>query len=138
MAKPKFLEEFKKFALRGNVIDLAVGVIIGGAFQKIVTSVVNDLIMPLVGLMTGGVNFNDQFLILKLPEGVTMEQASVSLETAKNLGVTLFYYRCNRFSDHGLCHLSLGQRDQQAGGFPKERGNAAAGADGQDLSVLPQ
>ena len=92
MAKPKFLEEFKKFALRGNVIDLAVGVIIGGAFQKIVTSVVNDLIMPLVGLMTGGVNFNDQFWILKLPEGVTMEQASVSLETAKNLGVTTFNY----------------------------------------------
>lgn len=71
MAKSKFLEEFKTFALRGNVLDLAVGVIIGGAFQKIVTSVVNDLIMPLVGLMTGGVNFNDQFLILKLPEGVT-------------------------------------------------------------------
>ena len=70
MAKSKFLEEFKTFALRGNVLDLAVGVIIGGAFQKIVTSVVNDLIMPLVGLMTGGVNFNDQFLILKLPEGV--------------------------------------------------------------------
>lgn len=66
MAKSKFLEEFKTFALRGNVLDLAVGVIIGGAFQKIVTSVVNDLIMPLVGLMTGGVNFNDQFLILKL------------------------------------------------------------------------
>ena len=92
MANPKFLEEFKKFALRGNVIDLAVGVIIGGAFQKIVTSVVNDLIMPLVGLMTGGVNFNDQFLILKLPEGVTMEQASVSLETANQLGVTTFNY----------------------------------------------
>lgn len=86
MAKSKFLEEFKTFALRGNVLDLAVGVIIGGAFQKIVTSVVNDLIMPLVGLMTGGVNFNDQFLILKLPEGVTAEQASVSLETAKQLG----------------------------------------------------
>ena len=48
MAKSKFLEEFKTFALRGNVLDLAVGVIIGGAFQKIVTSVVNYLIMPLV------------------------------------------------------------------------------------------
>ncbi len=92
MAKSKFLEEFKTFALRGNVLDLAVGVIIGGAFQKIVTSVVNDLIMPLVGLMTGGVNFNDQFLILKLPEGVTAEQASVSLETAKQLGATTFNY----------------------------------------------
>ena len=87
-----FLEEFKKFALRGNVIDLAVGVIIGGAFQKIVTSVVNDLIMPLVGLVTGGVNFNDQFVILKLPEGVDKAQASVSLEAAKALGATTFNY----------------------------------------------
>ena len=59
------LGEFKQFALRGNVIDLAVGVIIGGAFQKIVSSVVSDLIMPFVGMMTGGINFTDQFLVLK-------------------------------------------------------------------------
>ena len=85
------LAEFKKFALRGTVIDLAVGVIIGGAFQKIVTSVVNDLIMPLVGLVTGGVNFNDQFAILKLPEGVTREQVT-SLQAAQDLGVTTFNY----------------------------------------------
>ena len=83
--------EFKKFALRGNVIDLAVGVIIGGAFQKIVTSVVNDLIMPLVGMVTGGVIFNDQFLIMKLPEGVTSEMVT-SLTVAKDLGVTTFNY----------------------------------------------
>ncbi|MBP3388482.1 MAG: large conductance mechanosensitive channel protein MscL, partial [Clostridia bacterium] len=68
--KSAILAEFKAFALRGNVIDLAVGVIIGGAFQKIVTSVVNDLIMPWVGLLLGGVNFNDQFVILKVPEDV--------------------------------------------------------------------
>ncbi|MBB6282314.1 large conductance mechanosensitive channel protein MscL [Geobacillus subterraneus] len=51
--------EFKKFALRGNVVDLAVGVIIGGAFGKIVSSLVNDIIMPLVGLILGGINFSD-------------------------------------------------------------------------------
>ncbi len=51
--------EFKKFAVRGNVIDLAVGVIIGGAFGKIVSSLVNDIIMPLVGLILGGINFSD-------------------------------------------------------------------------------
>ncbi len=51
------LEEFKKFALKGNVLDLAVGVIIGGAFGKIVTSLVNDIIMPIIGLIIGGVNF---------------------------------------------------------------------------------
>ena len=50
--------EFKEFAMKGNVIDLAVGVVIGGAFGKIVTSLVNDLIMPLVGLLLGGINFS--------------------------------------------------------------------------------
>lgn len=51
------LKEFKKFALKGNVLDLAVGVIIGGAFGKIVTSLVNDIIMPIIGLIVGGVDF---------------------------------------------------------------------------------
>lgn len=86
-----FLAEFKAFAMRGNVIDLAVGVIIGGAFQKIVTSVVNDLVMPFVGLLTGGLNFADQFVILKLPEGVT-EAAVTSVAVAKELGVTTWNY----------------------------------------------
>jgi large conductance mechanosensitive channel len=58
------LKEFKEFAMRGNVIDMAVGIIIGGAFGKIVTSVVNDLIMPPIGLVLGRVNFNDLFLSL--------------------------------------------------------------------------
>lgn len=53
----KILQEFKKFAMRGNVIDMAVGVIIGGAFGKIVSSLVADVIMPLVGLLVGGINF---------------------------------------------------------------------------------
>ncbi|MDD2418274.1 MAG: large conductance mechanosensitive channel protein MscL, partial [Oscillospiraceae bacterium] len=66
------LEEFKKFAIRGNVIDLAIGVIIGGAFQKIVTSAINDLVMPLVGMLTGSANFNDQYLALNIPEGVEL------------------------------------------------------------------
>ncbi len=59
-----FWEEFKNFAIKGNVIDLAVGVIIGGAFGKIVTSLVNDLLMPLIGILIGGVDFSDlQFKI---------------------------------------------------------------------------
>lgn len=90
------LKEFKKFIMRGNVIDLAVGVIVGGAFQKIVTSLVNDIIMPLVGLITGGINFNDQFAILKLPaaglpEGVTVESIK-TLSQAQEYGVTTFNY----------------------------------------------
>ena len=61
----KFLQDFKAFAMKGNVVDMAVGVIIGGAFGKIVTSVVNDIIMPPIGLLVGGVNFKDLKLILQ-------------------------------------------------------------------------
>ena len=60
-----FLQEFKAFALKGNVMDMAVGVIIGGAFGKIVTSLVNDVIMPPIGLVVGGVDFSDLNLTLK-------------------------------------------------------------------------
>ena len=63
------LEEFKKFAMRGNVVDMAVGIIIGGAFGTIVKSLVADVIMPPVGLLLGGVDFTDLFLTLK--EGAT-------------------------------------------------------------------
>ena len=87
----KFFQEFKAFATRGNVVDLAVGVIIGAAFQKIVTSAVNDLVMPLIGLITGNSNFNDAFFILRLPEGVEASQVT-SLATATELGVTTFNY----------------------------------------------
>ena len=59
MAKKGFIAEFKEFIARGNVMDLAVGVIIGGAFQSIVNSLVNDMIMPVISLLTGGVNFSN-------------------------------------------------------------------------------
>ncbi len=55
----KFLREFKEFAMRGNVIDLAVGVIVGGAFSSITTSLINDIIMPLLGIITGSISFAD-------------------------------------------------------------------------------
>lgn len=68
-----FIKEFKEFAMRGNVVDLAVGVVIGGAFGKIVTSIVNDVIMPPIGLLLGGVNFKDLIIRLKpdmkMPDG---------------------------------------------------------------------
>ena len=60
-----FLKEFKEFAVKGNVMDMAVGVIIGGAFGKIVTSLVNDVIMPPIGLVVGGVDFSDLKLVIK-------------------------------------------------------------------------
>ena len=65
----KFAEEFKTFIMRGNVLDMAVGVVIGGAFGKITTSIVNDIIMPVVGVLTGGLNFSDWKIVLK--EAVT-------------------------------------------------------------------
>ena len=68
MAKNSFLQDFKAFAMKGNVVDMAVGVIIGGAFGKIVTSVVNDIFMPVIGMLVGGVNFTDLKITLK--EGV--------------------------------------------------------------------
>ena len=61
----KFLTEFKEFAMKGNVVDMAVGVIIGAAFGKIVTSLVNDIIMPVVGVLTGGTNFSDYKWVIK-------------------------------------------------------------------------
>lgn len=63
--KFKFLNEFKAFALRGNVVDMAVGIIIGTAFGKIVSSVVSDLLMPPLGLLIGGIDFKDMSLTLK-------------------------------------------------------------------------
>lgn len=69
------LEEFKKFVLRGNVIDLAVGVIVGGAFSKIATSLVNDLVMPPLGLLSGGVDFKQLFVSLSGEHFATLEAA---------------------------------------------------------------
>ena len=68
-------EEFKKFAMRGNVIDMAVGVIIGGAFGKIVSSLVSDVIMPPIGMAMGKVNFTDLFIVLNGKEFATLEAA---------------------------------------------------------------
>ena len=90
----KFFTEFKEFIMRGNVIDLAVAVIVGGAFQAIVNSFINDLVMPFIGLITGGINFADQFIVLKVPEGVdlaTVEAAKTAAD-ATELGATVWAY----------------------------------------------
>ncbi|HXZ45566.1 MAG TPA: large conductance mechanosensitive channel protein MscL [Pseudolabrys sp.] len=77
------LEEFKKFALRGNVVDLAIGVIIGAAFSAIVNSMVGDLIMPVIGAITGGIDFSNYFLPLSSKVTVT------TLAEAKKQGAVL-------------------------------------------------
>ena len=82
------LKEFKEFAMRGIVLDLAVGVIIGAAFGKIVDSVVSDMIMPVVGRVLGGLDFTNYFVALKdIPPGT-----AVTLEAVKKAGVPVFAY----------------------------------------------
>ena len=82
------LQEFKEFAVKGNVMDLAVGVIIGAAFGKIVDSVVNDLIMPIIGRVTGGLDFSSYFIALKeVPPGTP-----ITLDALKKAGVPVFAY----------------------------------------------
>ena len=84
----KFFEEFKAFAMRGNVVDMAVGVVIGGAFGKITTSIVNDIIMPLISMLTGGVDFTQWKWVLK--EAVLDAEGTVtSAEVAVNFGNTI-------------------------------------------------
>ncbi len=89
MSKKKGIwSEFKEFVLRGNVVDLAVGVIIGAAFQGIVSSLVKDVISPLIGVITGGVDFSNQFLLLyKAPEGTSIQ----TLSDAQALGPVFAY-----------------------------------------------
>lgn len=81
--KSKFLNEFKQFAMRGNVIDLAVGVIIGAAFGKVTSSLVGDIIMPPIGVLIGGVNFTDLV--------ITLKQASVTATGEIIPAVTINY-----------------------------------------------
>jgi large conductance mechanosensitive channel len=80
-------QEFKKFAMRGNVIDLAVGVVIGTAFGGIVNSLVTDVIMPPIGVLTGGVDFSDLFLTIKGPAMDTLAQAQKAGAVTINYGV---------------------------------------------------
>jgi len=85
-----FTSEFKEFALKGNVMDLAVGVIIGGAFGKIVDSIVRDLIMPLVGRIFGGLDFSSYYIMLASPPADY--KGSMTYEALTKAGVPLFAY----------------------------------------------
>jgi len=83
------LNEFKKFAIRGNVIDLAVGIIIGTAFTAIVTSLVNDVLMPPLGLIIGGIDFSDFFVTLKGGGHDTLAAAKAAGDVTINYGLFL-------------------------------------------------
>jgi large conductance mechanosensitive channel len=81
-----FISEFKEFALKGNVMDMAVGVIIGGAFGKIVSSLVDDVLMPVISLATGGIDFNNLFINL------SDDTKYATLDAAKEAGASLLTY----------------------------------------------
>jgi large conductance mechanosensitive channel len=81
------LKEFREFIMRGNVLDLAVGIIIGAAFGSIVTSLVNDIIMPPIGVALGGVNFTDIFTVLK--DGAEIPGPYASLQAARDAGAAV-------------------------------------------------
>ena len=103
------IKEFRDFAMRGNVIDLAVGVIIGGAFGKIVDSVVKDLIMPLVNFLVGGrVDFSNKFIVLRAPADYTGPQTYDALSKA---GATLLGFSGER----GASGLRPGVHAQRRG-----------------------
>ena len=81
-----FIKEFKEFAMKGNVMDMAVGVIIGGAFGKIVTSLVNDVLMPIISLCTGGIDFTNLFVNL------SDDTKYATLAAAQEAGASVFAY----------------------------------------------
>lgn len=83
------VKEFREFALKGSVVDLAIGVIVGAAFGKIVDSLVKDILMPPLGILTGGIDFTNQFLTLKGPHLPTLEQAQKAGAVTINYGVFL-------------------------------------------------
>lgn len=80
-------QEFKKFAMRGNVVDLAVGVVIGAAFGAIVTSLVKDIIMPPIGYAMGGIDFSNFFITLKGPAAATLAEAQKAGSVTINYGL---------------------------------------------------
>ncbi len=83
------LKEFKEFAMRGSVVDLAVGIVIGGAFGKIVTSFVNDILMPPIGLVVGNVDFTNLFLNLSSKSVATIAEAKAAGAATMNYGIFL-------------------------------------------------
>lgn len=123
-----FIKEFKEFAMRGNVLDMAIGVIIGGAFGKIVTSIVEDILMPPIGWLIGGVNFTD--LKVELPaqqliEGVELAPATISygnfIQTVINFLIVAF---CIFMLIKGMNKLNKKKEEEPAAPAPEPEPSA--------------
>jgi len=130
-----FVAEFKQFAMKGNVVDLAVGVIIGAAFGKIVDSVVKDLIMPLVGKVTGGLDFSSYFIVLSPPP--PGYAGPMTYEALTKAGVPLFAY--GNFITVALNFISCADhfRDGQADQPASQGDRYASSAHGRHRAAPP-
>ena len=89
LRQPSWIEEFRAFIMRGNVVDLAVGIIIGVAFTAVVNSLVKDIFTPLIGLLVGGIDFTNIFVTLKGPSAPTLADAQKAGAVTLNIGVFL-------------------------------------------------
>ena len=102
------IEDFKKFALRGNMIDLAIGFTVGAAFTTVVKSLVNDIIMPPIGLLAGNADFSDLFWVLDVPEGVSVPEGGFqTLQAAQDAGAVTLNYGEFFNSCLALCIVAL-------------------------------
>jgi large conductance mechanosensitive channel len=100
------LKEFKDFAFKGNLIDMAVGIIIGGAFGTVMKSLVDDIFMPILGMMTGGVNFSDNFLLLGTPKAGTVIN-TIAEAKAANVAVLTYGNFISAFISFLLVALAI-------------------------------
>ena len=103
MTKMRILKEFQEFAVKGNAIDLAVGVIIGAAFGKVVDSIVNDLLMPPLGKLSGGIDFTNKFILMS--EGTKAPGPYETLKAAKEAGAVTINY--GQFINVGISFLMV-------------------------------
>lgn len=114
MAKSKFIKDFKEFAIKGNAVQLAVGVIIGSAFGKIVSSIVDDIIMPPLGWLIGGVDFTD--LKIKLPQNLLNPDVQVTINYGNFIQATIVFIIvafCVFLLVKGMAALSRSNKEEE-------------------------
>lgn len=132
----KMLKEFKEFVMRGNVVDLAIGIVIGGAFGKIVTSFVSDILMPPIGLLLGKVNFSNLFIDLSGNHFTSLEEAKKAGAATINYG--LFF---NTILDFVIVAFAIFLLIRQINRMRRESEPAPAAPDTKEcrfcLSVIP-
>jgi len=113
-----FIQDFKAFALKGNVMDMAVGVIIGGAFGKIVTSLVNDILMPVIGMATGGIDFTQLKYVIKEAEGEAEAVVLPYGQFIQNVVDFLIIAFCIFLMVKGIASLSRKKEEEEAAPAP--------------------